>query len=125
MSVLDALGSVMSNKYSEGYPHARYYGGNQLIDQIERNIQTSGVPNKGYLRLLLATQLLSFTSFAFVQLANITHARGPDWYALSELVYVVLSFTAKALFGFIAIQESLGPDGKYDELSFFVVSKDR
>jgi len=34
-SVLDALGSVMQNKYSEGYPHARYYGGNEYIDMAE------------------------------------------------------------------------------------------
>lgn len=34
-SVLDALGSVMSNKYSEGYPGARYYGGNEQIDKAE------------------------------------------------------------------------------------------
>lgn len=34
-SVYDALGSVMSNKYSEGYPNARYYGGNEFIDQAE------------------------------------------------------------------------------------------
>jgi glycine hydroxymethyltransferase len=34
-SVFDALGSVMSNKYSEGYPGARYYGGNENIDQAE------------------------------------------------------------------------------------------
>ena len=34
-SVLDALGSVMSNKYSEGYPGARYYAGNEMIDQVE------------------------------------------------------------------------------------------
>lgn len=34
-SVLDALGSVLSNKYSEGYPGARYYGGNENIDKIE------------------------------------------------------------------------------------------
>ena len=34
-AVLDALGSVMSNKYSEGYPHARYYGGNEFIDMAE------------------------------------------------------------------------------------------
>jgi glycine hydroxymethyltransferase len=33
--VLDALGSVMSNKYSEGYPGARYYGGNEIIDKAE------------------------------------------------------------------------------------------
>lgn len=29
----------MSNKYSEGYPGARYYGGNQFIDQIELTCQ--------------------------------------------------------------------------------------
>jgi len=34
-AVLDALGSVLQNKYSEGYPGARYYGGNQYIDMIE------------------------------------------------------------------------------------------
>ncbi|PHH67386.1 hypothetical protein CDD81_156 [Ophiocordyceps australis] len=34
-AVLDALGSVMQNKYSEGYPGARYYGGNEFIDQAE------------------------------------------------------------------------------------------
>lgn len=34
-AVFDALGSAMSNKYSEGYPGARYYGGNQHIDEIE------------------------------------------------------------------------------------------
>merc|ERR1719228_1812236 len=34
-SVLDALGSIMQNKYSEGYPGARYYGGNEFIDKSE------------------------------------------------------------------------------------------
>ncbi|KAJ0117234.1 serine hydroxymethyltransferase [Diaporthe amygdali] len=34
-AVFDALGSPMSNKYSEGLPGARYYGGNQHIDEIE------------------------------------------------------------------------------------------
>ncbi|PON23654.1 serine hydroxymethyltransferase [Trichoderma gamsii] len=38
-AVLDALGSVMQNKYSEGYPGARYYGGNEVIDQSERLCQ--------------------------------------------------------------------------------------
>ena len=33
--VLRAVGSVLSNKYSEGYPHARYYQGNQFVDEIE------------------------------------------------------------------------------------------
>ncbi len=35
MNVLHALGSVLTNKYSEGYPGKRYYGGNQFIDVIE------------------------------------------------------------------------------------------
>lgn len=34
-AVAEAVGSVMSNKYSEGYPGARYYGGNEFIDQAE------------------------------------------------------------------------------------------
>ncbi|EGW30596.1 uncharacterized protein SPAPADRAFT_63436, partial [Spathaspora passalidarum NRRL Y-27907] len=34
-AVFDALGTPMCNKYSEGYPGARYYGGNEHIDRIE------------------------------------------------------------------------------------------
>jgi glycine hydroxymethyltransferase len=33
--VLDALGSVFTNKYSEGYPGRRYYGGQEFTDQVE------------------------------------------------------------------------------------------
>ena len=33
--VLRAMGTPLSNKYSEGYPGKRYYGGNEFIDQIE------------------------------------------------------------------------------------------
>ncbi|GFR70464.1 serine hydroxymethyltransferase [Elysia marginata] len=34
-SVLQALGSCLTNKYSEGLPGHRYYGGNEIIDQVE------------------------------------------------------------------------------------------
>ena len=34
--VLTALGSVLTNKYSEGYPGKRYYGGQQFTDQVEQ-----------------------------------------------------------------------------------------
>ena len=34
-SVMECLGSVLTNKYSEGLPGARYYGGNEIIDKIE------------------------------------------------------------------------------------------
>lgn len=33
--VLEATGSVLTNKYSEGYPGKRYYEGNQVVDQVE------------------------------------------------------------------------------------------
>ncbi len=37
--VLEALGSELTNKYAEGYPHKRYYGGQIYIDQIEELAQ--------------------------------------------------------------------------------------
>ncbi len=34
-AVLEALGSVLTNKYAEGYPHKRYYGGCEWVDRAE------------------------------------------------------------------------------------------
>jgi len=34
-AVLQAMGSVFTCKYSEGYPHKRYYGGQEFVDQVE------------------------------------------------------------------------------------------
>lgn len=34
-AVLEVMGSILTNKYSEGYPGKRYYGGNEIIDQAE------------------------------------------------------------------------------------------
>ncbi len=34
-AVMEAMGSILTNKYSEGYPGKRYYGGNKFIDSIE------------------------------------------------------------------------------------------
>ncbi len=34
-AVIEATGSVLTNKYSEGYPGKRYYGGNQVVDEVE------------------------------------------------------------------------------------------
>ncbi len=35
-AVLEATGSILTNKYSEGYPGKRYYGGNQYVDEVEK-----------------------------------------------------------------------------------------
>jgi glycine hydroxymethyltransferase len=50
-AVLECLGSVLTNKYSEGLPSKRYYGGNEIIDKIEnlciqRALDTFGLDNK-------------------------------------------------------------------------------
>ncbi|MCK4352358.1 serine hydroxymethyltransferase [candidate division WOR-3 bacterium] len=34
-AILEAQGSVMQNKYAEGYPHKRYYGGCEFMDKVE------------------------------------------------------------------------------------------
>src|SRR6476646_3812899 len=39
-AVMSATGSVLTNKYSEGYPGKRYYGGNQIIDEVEELART-------------------------------------------------------------------------------------
>jgi glycine hydroxymethyltransferase len=38
-AVLEAMGSIFTNKYSEGYPGRRYYGGNENVDDVERLAQ--------------------------------------------------------------------------------------
>jgi glycine hydroxymethyltransferase len=38
-AVLDAMGTIFTNKYSEGYPGRRYYGGNEFVDDVERLTQ--------------------------------------------------------------------------------------
>ncbi len=35
-AVMAAMGSVLTNKYAEGYPGHRYYGGCQYVDQVEQ-----------------------------------------------------------------------------------------
>jgi len=34
-AVMECLGSALTNKYAEGLPHARYYGGNEVVDKVE------------------------------------------------------------------------------------------
>ncbi|MDG2274759.1 MAG: serine hydroxymethyltransferase, partial [Flavobacteriaceae bacterium] len=34
--VMEAAGSVLTNKYAEGYPQKRYYGGCQIVDVVEQ-----------------------------------------------------------------------------------------
>ena len=41
LAVLEAMGSCLTNKYAEGYPGKRYYGGCEVIDEVESMAQNS------------------------------------------------------------------------------------
>ena len=36
LPVMQAMGTVLTNKYAEGYPGRRYYGGCEIVDQVEQ-----------------------------------------------------------------------------------------
>uniref|UniRef100_A0A7S2UBQ0 Serine hydroxymethyltransferase n=1 Tax=Attheya septentrionalis TaxID=420275 RepID=A0A7S2UBQ0_9STRA len=46
-AVIECLGSCLTNKYSEGLPNARYYGGNEIVDQVEELCQTRALEAYG------------------------------------------------------------------------------
>ena len=46
-AVIECLGSALTNKYAEGYPGKRYYGGNEHIDKVEVMCQTRALQAYG------------------------------------------------------------------------------
>lgn len=117
-AVMETLGTVLTNKYSEGYPKRRYYQGNRIIDEVEQlaidrakklfgvpyvNVQAlSGSPANAavYFALLNYKDKLMGLSLAFG--GHITHG-------------LPLSFSGRF---FTSIQYELGKDGylDYDEI---------
>lgn len=77
LEVLEATGSVLTNKYSEGYPGKRYYGGNEVIDQVE-NLAIERV------------KALFGAEYANVQPHSGTNANIAVYFALLELGDTVL-----------------------------------
>ena len=43
-AVLEAQGTVLTNKYAEGYPGKRYYGGCEIVDEVEALASTCEFP---------------------------------------------------------------------------------
>ncbi len=76
-AVLEAMASVLQNKYSEGYPGKRYYAGNEIIDQVEQ------------LCIDRAKQLFG-ANFANVQALSGSPANLAVYFALLELGDTVL-----------------------------------
>lgn len=112
--VLKALGSVLTNKYSEGFPGARYYGGNDIIDKIEIYCQQlankvfktdyaivqpySGSPANFAVDLVLAEPGGTILGMSLFDGGHLTHG-------------APASYTSKI---FNAIQYGVGKDGRVD-----------
>lgn len=78
---MEANGSILTNKYSEGLPNARYYGGNEYIDELEtlcrkRALQAFNLdPTKWGVNVQpysgsVSLSLLNFATFATSVLKN-------------------------------------------------------
>ena len=79
-SVLEAAGSILTNKYAEGYPHKRYYGGNKYIDQAES------------LAIARAKELFG-AEHVNVQPHSGSSANMEAYFALAELHETILGFS--------------------------------
>lgn len=112
--VLAALGSILIDKYSEGYPGRRYYGGNEFVDEIEKEAQTlanklfgtvyanvqpySGSPANLAVDLALASPGDVIMGMSLAAGGHLTHGSS-------------VSFTGKL---FKAVQYGVGDGGKID-----------
>ena len=88
-AVLEALGSIFTNKYSEGYPYKRYYAGNKYVDELETlaierakklfgvkfvNVQPySGSPANQAIYMALLEPGDTFTGLALPHGGHLTH----------------------------------------------------
>lgn len=113
-NVLRALGSILTNKYSEGFPHARYYGGNEIIDKIE--IYAQDLANKlfGTKHAIVQPYSGSPANFA-VYLALLQVGDTVSGQALPMGGHLThgapASFTGKI---FNAVQYGVGEDGRFN-----------
>lgn len=113
-NVLQAMGSILTNKYSEGFPGSRYYGGNEIIDEIENEARDRA--NALFLTEHAIVQPYSGSpanlavTLALVQPGEVTLGLGLS--SGGHLTHgAPVSFTGKL---FKAINYGVGKDGKID-----------
>ncbi len=113
-AVMEALGTVLTNKYSEGYPKKRYYQGNAVVDEVELIAQER-------------TKKLFGVPYANVQPYSGSPANAAIHFALMEpgdkIMGLKLAFGGHLTHGaslsyssrfFKSVQYELGPDGSLD-----------
>jgi glycine hydroxymethyltransferase len=94
-AVREALGSILTDKYAEGYPGKRYYGGNEFIDQVEQlcidrakklfgvehvNVQPhSGSPANAVVYMATCAPGDAVTGLALPMGGHLTHGAKVSW----------------------------------------------
>lgn len=112
--VLKALGSVLTNKYSEGFPGARYYGGNEIIDKIE--VYCQQLANKVFKTDYAIVQPYSGSPANMAVLLTLAGlggtVLGQSLFAGGHLTHgASASFTSQM---FNSVQYGVGDDGRVD-----------
>ena len=110
LAVLEAMSAVSTNKYSEGYPGKRYYGGNQFIDQAEN------------LAIERAKELFG-SEYANVQPHAGSQANMEVYFALLELGDKILSMNL-AHGGHLTHGAPVSFSGKFYKVAFYGVEKE-
>lgn len=112
--VLRAMGSILTNKYSEGFPGARYYGGNEVIDEIENTARDLANQAFGTAHAIVQPYSGSPANFA-VTLALVEPKEAILGLGLSSGGHLThgapVSYTGKL---FTAVNYGVGKDGKID-----------
>ena len=109
-AVLQAMGSVLTNKYSEGYPGKRYYGGNEFIDVAEQ------------LAIDRAKKLFG-ADFVNVQPHSGSTANMEAYFALLELGDKILSMSLDQG-GHLTHGHKVNFSGKFYDFHFYGVDKE-
>ena len=109
-AILQATGSILTNKYSEGYPKRRYYGGNEFIDLAEQLAIDRGKELFG-------------ADFANVQPHSGTSANMEAYHSLLELGDKILSMSLNHG-GHLSHGHKVNFSGKHYKIDSYMVNKE-
>jgi glycine hydroxymethyltransferase len=109
-AVMDAVGSAMTNKYAEGYPHARYYGGCNCVDRAED------------LAIERAKELFG-AEYANVQPHSGSQANMAIYFSMLDIGDTVLAMDL-ACGGHLTHGHRMNFSGKYFNMEFYGVNKE-
>lgn len=109
--VLEALGTVLNNKYSEGYPHKRYYQGNAVADEVEILAQER-------------TKSLFKVPFVNVQALSGSVMNLAVYFALLEPLKGKIMGLALAFGGHLTHGQPQSSSGKFFQSTLYTLNKD-